>query len=130
MLHGLDPARIGAELRRLRRQAGLSQAELAARAGVRRATISELETGERLPMVETLERIAAVLGVPAVLIIAAAAGPMPPELEEACRIGLIRDATWEELQRLRLLPDLLGRRPDPLDYQMALALIRRAPSRS
>lgn len=42
---------------------GLSQAALAARLGVRQPTISRLELGEHNPSIETLERLAGVLGV-------------------------------------------------------------------
>lgn len=129
MWKGLDAEKVGAEIRRLRRAARWSQATLAEEAGVRRATISELERGERLPMMETLERIATALGVPVTSIVLAASGPMPEELEEACAMGLITDATWEELMRLRMLPDLLGREADPWDYQAALMLMRKRPRR-
>lgn len=129
MWKGLDAEKVGAEIRRLRTAARWSQATLAEEAGVRRATISELERGERLPMMETLERIATALGVPVTSIVLAASGPMPEELSEACAMGLITDATWEELMRLRMLPDLLGRETDPWDYQAALHLMRKRPRR-
>ena len=51
-------------LRRLRRKAGLTQAELAAKAGVSRGYIAAMETGHRkAPTVETLKRLAKALGV-------------------------------------------------------------------
>jgi len=58
----MTPLRI--RLREFRLDAGLSQAELAARSGVRQASISALETGKarRFDAV-TVERLAAVLGV-------------------------------------------------------------------
>src|SRR2546425_109968 len=40
-----------------RRQAGLSQAELAKRAGVREVTIARLESGKHAPNVRTVEKI-------------------------------------------------------------------------
>ena len=51
-------------LRALREAAGLTQAELATRAGTRRATVSDLETGKsgRITL-ELLDRLAKVLGV-------------------------------------------------------------------
>lgn len=47
----------------IRRERGLQQAELAEAAGLRAATISEIETGKENPRLETLERIAEVLRV-------------------------------------------------------------------
>jgi ribosome-binding protein aMBF1 (putative translation factor) len=47
---------------RLRTQAGLSQAELARRMGVRQPYISELEHGGRTPTVATLNRLAYATG--------------------------------------------------------------------
>jgi putative transcriptional regulator len=51
-------------LRAARETAGLTQSELADRAGVRQATISELETGKtRRVDLDILERLADALGV-------------------------------------------------------------------
>lgn len=46
------------ELRRLRRQDGLTQAELAVRIGISKSTISMYECGNREPDFETLEAFA------------------------------------------------------------------------
>ncbi len=56
--------RISRALRRERDRAGLSAAELARRAGVGKATVSQLESGAANPSVETLWAIATALGVP------------------------------------------------------------------
>jgi transcriptional regulator with XRE-family HTH domain len=50
-------------IRPLRLARGFTQAELAERAGVREATISELETGKSRRLLEVLDRIAQALGV-------------------------------------------------------------------
>lgn len=50
---------IGAVLRERRERARLTQAMLARRTGVSRATIHLLETGQRGPRLETLERLCA-----------------------------------------------------------------------
>lgn len=44
-------------LRRLRRQAGLTQAEVARRAGIRAETLSRLENGRGNPTVATVRKI-------------------------------------------------------------------------
>jgi len=55
--------RFAANLRRLREAAGLSQEELAFRAGIHRTQISLLEGGHRLPRVFTLVCVAGALEV-------------------------------------------------------------------
>ncbi len=54
---------VGANVRRLRIAAGLSQAALSERMGVDRAYVSGLEKGERNPTVITLWHLAKALGV-------------------------------------------------------------------
>lgn len=49
-------------IREARRQAGLSQAALAARAGTSQATLSAYESGRKQPSVETLSRILGAAG--------------------------------------------------------------------
>lgn len=55
-------ALIAAEVERARRAAKLSQRELAERAGVNQAMVSRLETGTRLPRLETLLALAEATG--------------------------------------------------------------------
>ena len=52
----------GELLREARRRAGLSQSELAARAGVTQSVVSEYEAGKRQPAVATLARLVAATG--------------------------------------------------------------------
>jgi transcriptional regulator with XRE-family HTH domain len=52
----------GALLRQRRRAHGLSQRELALRAGTRQATISRIENGHEAPTVRRLEQLLTVLG--------------------------------------------------------------------
>jgi transcriptional regulator with XRE-family HTH domain len=58
----VDPALVGAQVRRRRRAAGLSQALLAEQAGVSRQAVSALEAGRHLPRVDAALAIAAALG--------------------------------------------------------------------
>ncbi len=52
---------IARQLIERRHQAGLSQAELAKRAGIRQETVSRLESGKHAPNVRTVEKIDRVL---------------------------------------------------------------------
>ncbi|WP_426184131.1 helix-turn-helix domain-containing protein [Microbacterium sp. TWP3-1-2b2] len=56
--------RIGRALRRERESAGISISELARRAGVSKATVSQLETGTGNPSVETLWALGDALSIP------------------------------------------------------------------
>lgn len=56
--------RIARTLRRERESVGLSVSELARRAGVSKATVSQLESGSGNPSVETLWALGVALGVP------------------------------------------------------------------
>ncbi|HEX4304974.1 MAG TPA: helix-turn-helix transcriptional regulator [Solirubrobacterales bacterium] len=56
--------RFAKNLRRLRKAAGLTQEELAERAGVHRTEIGLLEHGKRRPGLEMLVKLAGSLGVP------------------------------------------------------------------
>jgi transcriptional regulator with XRE-family HTH domain len=55
--------RFAANLRRLRAAAVISQEELAFRADIHRTQISFIESGRRLPRLETLIKLAGALGV-------------------------------------------------------------------
>jgi transcriptional regulator with XRE-family HTH domain len=54
---------LGAHLRQLRAHRQLTQEELGARAGVKAATISRVESGVSTPDLDTLSRLAQALGV-------------------------------------------------------------------
>jgi transcriptional regulator with XRE-family HTH domain len=55
---------IGANLRRARKRADLSQEELAVRASLHRTAIGQLERGERVARADTLVKLAGSLGIP------------------------------------------------------------------
>ena len=59
-----DDERIGSRLREARKTRGLTVAELARRAGMKRPNLSRLEHGRHRPSLDTLERLAEVLGIP------------------------------------------------------------------
>lgn len=54
---------VGEAIRRIREEKGLSQEELANRAGIHRTYVGGVERGERNPTVESLKKIADGLGV-------------------------------------------------------------------
>ena len=56
-------SQLGRNVRTIRLGAGLSQEELAVRAGLKRSYLSDLERGTRNPTVRALGRIADALGV-------------------------------------------------------------------
>ncbi len=58
---------VGSAVRAARRQAGVSQAELAARAGTSQPSIARLEKGQVSPTVISLDRIARALGTELVI---------------------------------------------------------------
>jgi transcriptional regulator with XRE-family HTH domain len=75
----MEPAQIGRVLERLRRGAGLTQAELAARIGTTQAALSKIETGRTMPGLELLERAARAIGRPLTLTFGEAAAPVSLE---------------------------------------------------
>lgn len=60
----IDGVRLGARLRELRLEAGLTQADLARRTGIHRPNIARVEAGRHTPSLETLSRLAGAIGVP------------------------------------------------------------------
>jgi uncharacterized protein len=59
---GMEPATARALLRQARKRAGLSQVDLAARAGVTQSVISAYESGQRQPSLPTLARLVGAAG--------------------------------------------------------------------
>jgi transcriptional regulator with XRE-family HTH domain len=55
--------RVAVRVAELRRERGLTQETLAAKAGINRVTLARLERAEHPPNLETLESIAGALGV-------------------------------------------------------------------
>ena len=75
-------ARVGSNLAELRRARGWSAAELARRAGVGKATLSEIEAGRRNATLETLFALTTALSVPlSQALLGAEAQSGPPRVE-------------------------------------------------
>src|SRR3954451_18456643 len=108
---------IAGNLRRLRTARGLSAAALARESGVARATLTELEAGRGNPTVDTLHRLARVLGVtfadllvqadaPPVHVVRAGEGPQVPGAVVQAR--LLRQTSVQnmrvEMYDMRVMP--------------------------
>jgi transcriptional regulator with XRE-family HTH domain len=92
-------SRVAGELiRRVRRESGLSQAELARRAGMPRSVLSAYEHGHRQPAVAALARIAA-------------AADMEIDVGPAPAAGLDVDRAGEILAQVLDLAEQLPQRP-------------------
>lgn len=63
ILAQIDGPTLGARIRSLRLNAGLTQAELARRTGIHRPNIARVEAGRHTPSLETIARLAAAIGV-------------------------------------------------------------------
>jgi transcriptional regulator with XRE-family HTH domain len=88
---------------KVRRESGLSQAELARRAGLPRSVVNAYERGTRQPGVDALARIAAVAGMELQV-------QRPDDWDEQVRAGRILE------QVLDLAEALPSRRRGPLRY--------------
>ena len=84
--------RLGGHLRTLRREARLSRAALARRAGVSVSTLRRRENGWGCPGVPAFLRLAEAMGVPAERLAVGADDPAE-DAPELARVGLRR--TWE-----------------------------------
>lgn len=104
----------GARLRTLREQRGCSQAELARRSGVRRTYLIALERGQHDPTLDTLQRLAAGLGMDVADLVRALAGEpftdpaMPLHRRIALRRRAIESVQRRFAQRAGLDPPLLS----------------------
>ena len=99
---------LGERLRRFRRQASLSQGELARRAGISKPYISELETGAgRRPSAEILLRLADALGITIAELLGRPLEPegvveVPPGLAEFAAERGLSETEIQMLARIRL----------------------------
>jgi transcriptional regulator with XRE-family HTH domain len=95
----------GAALSAARKRAGLSQAELASRAGTSQATVSAYENGSKQPSVPTFTRLLAALGMR--LAVEEMASPVvEPSAAELRQAG-------ETLAEVIGLAEALPHEPDP-----------------
>lgn len=70
----------GARIKQLREAAGLSQNELARRAGLAQSGLSYLESGAKGPSIDTLLRICSALGLSLSQFLGEEDNPLPPDI--------------------------------------------------
>lgn len=87
--------RIGAEIRRLRREANLTLEQLSERSGLTPHFIGSIELGQRDPSISTLKAIAGALGVP----VGPLLGEQPPVSPKAIEMGRMFDKVPKTLQK-------------------------------
>lgn len=100
-------AQVGARLRALRVDRGLSLSELSRRSGVGKGTLSELESGRRNPTLDTLFALTSALRLP--LSAALPAGPAaPPDASGAAvHAWLVDQQPGLDVYRLRIDPGVV-----------------------
>ena len=107
----IDPARarqeIGARIQGLRREAGLTQTQLADRAGISNEFMSRIEHGTGTPSLDTLLRIAEALALNACALLPQPDADGPPGLDKLVRIA--RRLDERELELLVRLAEQLRR---------------------
>ncbi|MGH2844879.1 MAG: helix-turn-helix domain-containing protein [Thermoleophilaceae bacterium] len=97
--------RPAALLRRLRAEQGVSQRELALRAGTSQAAISDIERGRVSPSVDTVERLLLCLGHR----LGVTAEPLPMDSPLSSIMEIQRLSPYERLQRLSATSDFILR---------------------
>ncbi len=127
------------QLKRLRRQRGLSQEELAERAGINRSYLSLLENGRSSPTMEVVEKLAQGLGVSIWTLLSAAQerhyeydSETETEMYEGLRDFLndedemlLIKPTVEEIEELRGIRFRGNMKPDKRFFRDALLALRR-----
>ena len=89
----MNASTLGRTLARRRLEAGLTQAEVAARIGTNQSAVSRLESGRTMPSTEAIDRFALAIGRPIEIVFGAASTPIPRELRRRrVEVALGRDA--------------------------------------
>ncbi len=124
--------KIGARIRQLREQRGLSQGDIEQSAGLLRCYISRVENGRTVPSLETLERFAAALDVPLYRFFYTGEEPPPaPDLtprETSEELARENDRAQSEAVFFLALKDLMAR-TEEADREVLLAVAKRLVAR-
>jgi transcriptional regulator with XRE-family HTH domain len=131
-LQGAEDMSIGARIRQLREEKGLSQGDIERVTGLLRCYTSRVENGHTIPSLETLERFAAALGVPMYQLFFVGDNPPPTPnlmprltLEEVAEEESKEGADARFLLRLKSLLDHIA----DSDRQVLLALAKKLATR-
>lgn len=125
---------IGARLRKLRKEKGLTQQDITRKAGLMRCYISRVENGYKAPSLKTLERFALALDVPLYKLFYDGDQPLPPAPPSArSRFESLLDLNLENERSshkrfLRELGSLWFRIGD-FEHQILLGVATRLASR-
>ena len=123
---------IGTKLRTLREDRKLSQGDIEKRTGLLRCYISRVENGHTVPSIETLEKMAAALGMPLHQIFYE--GDTPPPLPNLRKRTLPRNSKRREEQAkedrfFEKVRRLLSRVKNERDRELVLHLAQKLASR-
>jgi len=124
---------IGARIRQLREQRGLSQGDIEQSAGLLRCYISRVENGRTVPSLETLERFAAALDVPLYRFFYTGEEPPPapnltPRQTPSEEMARENDRAQSEAGFFLALKDLMAR-TEEADREVLLAVAKRLVAR-
>jgi transcriptional regulator with XRE-family HTH domain len=126
------PMIIGTRLRTLREDRKLSQGDIEKRTGLLRCYISRVENGHTVPSIETLEKLAAALGIPLYQIFYE--GEEPPALPDLSKRGRSKGAKRsaadvKEERYFEKVRRLLSRVKSERDRELVLHLAQKLASR-
>jgi transcriptional regulator with XRE-family HTH domain len=123
---------IGTKLRTLREDRKLSQGDIEKRTGLLRCYISRVENGHTVPSIETIEKMAAALGLPLHQIFYE--GDEPPPLPNLRKHAHAKDAKRSEAEAkesrfFEKVRRLLSRVTNERDRELVLHLAQKLASR-
>lgn len=122
---------IGATLRSLRVQKGLSQGDIEKRTGLLRCYISRIENEHTVPSLETLERLTSALHIPMYELFHSVGESATPDLNRSPAPHEIADEPGQALEDARFLmqmKNILGDLAEP-DREVLLTLARKLATR-
>jgi transcriptional regulator with XRE-family HTH domain len=131
-LQGAGAMSIGARIRELREQKGLSQGDIEKATGLLRCYTSRVENGHTIPSLETLERFASALGIPLYhLFVGGEEAPSTPNLAPRKSLEELAEAPGPEGADARFLLRLKAHLDHILepDREVLLSLAKKLAAR-
>ncbi len=112
-----EPQKVGARLRKLRKQNGLTQIELARQIGIQQSDLSRMEKGEYRVSLDNLFKILSVFGLGVAEFFAAEEAPAPPP--HTATAEPLTHEDMQALQQLRALsPEARQEVRDFIDFKL------------